>query len=108
MFQSHDHRDICGAIHSRSPNARHHTRHTTVLTTLLIIADHITSQITRHIAGLARSLVSSLDLAWNDCANNAKLADPYLMQTVHSATGTRTRVARVRAEYPDQLDYSGV
>ena len=26
----------------------------------------------------------------------------------HSATGTRTRVARVRAEYPNQLDYSGV
>ncbi len=25
-----------------------------------------------------------------------------------SATGTRTRVARVRAEYPNQLDYSGV
>ena len=25
-----------------------------------------------------------------------------------SATGTRTRVARVRAEYPSQLDYSGV
>ena len=24
-----------------------------------------------------------------------------------SATGTRARVARVRAEYPDQLDYSG-
>ena len=24
-----------------------------------------------------------------------------------SATGTRTRVARVRDEYPDQLDYSG-
>ena len=24
-----------------------------------------------------------------------------------SATGTRTRVARVRVEYPDQLDYSG-
>ena len=24
-----------------------------------------------------------------------------------SATGTRTRVARVKAEYPDQLDYSG-
>ena len=24
-----------------------------------------------------------------------------------SATGTRTRGARVRAEYPDQLDYSG-
>ena len=27
---------------------------------------------------------------------------------VNSATGTRTRVARVKAEYPDQLDYSGV
>ena len=26
----------------------------------------------------------------------------------NSATGTRTRVARVRAEYPNQLDYSGV
>ena len=25
----------------------------------------------------------------------------------HAATGTRTRVARVRAEYPSQLDYSG-
>ena len=25
----------------------------------------------------------------------------------YSATGTRTRVARVRAEYPNQLDYSG-
>ena len=24
-----------------------------------------------------------------------------------SVTGTRTRVARARAEYPDQLDYSG-
>ena len=24
-----------------------------------------------------------------------------------SATGTRTRIARVRAEYPTQLDYSG-
>ena len=28
-------------------------------------------------------------------------------QIKHSATGTRTRVARVRAEYPNQLDYSG-
>ena len=27
--------------------------------------------------------------------------------TRNSATGTRTRVARVRAEYPNQLDYSG-
>ena len=26
----------------------------------------------------------------------------------HSATGTRTQVARVRAEYPSQLDYSGL
>ena len=26
----------------------------------------------------------------------------------YSAAGTRTRVARVRAEYPNQLDYSGV
>ena len=26
----------------------------------------------------------------------------------NSATGTRTRVAQVRAEYPNQLDYSGL
>jgi hypothetical protein len=30
-----------------------------------------------------------------------------LASQVNSATGTRTRVARVRAEYPNQLDYSG-
>ena len=28
-------------------------------------------------------------------------------QIKHSATGTRTRVARVRAAYPNKLDYSG-
>ena len=29
------------------------------------------------------------------------------MPAQYSATGTRTRVARVRAEYPSQLDYGG-
>ena len=29
------------------------------------------------------------------------------MEAIYSATGTRARVARVRAEYPNQLDYSG-
>ena len=29
------------------------------------------------------------------------------MEAIYSATGTRTRVSRVRAEYPNQLDYSG-
>ncbi len=29
-------------------------------------------------------------------------------RNANSATGTRTRVARVRAEYPNRLDYSGV
>ena len=29
-------------------------------------------------------------------------------RTSTSATGTRARVARVRAEYPSQLDYSGI
>ena len=39
-----------------------------------------------------------------------KLTVPSSLPTAHcqnSATGTRTRVARVRAEYPNQLDYSG-
>ena len=29
------------------------------------------------------------------------------LATFSSATGTRTRVAQVRAEYPSQLDYGG-
>ena len=32
----------------------------------------------------------------------------FVLQVNKFATGTRTRVARVRAEYPNQLDYSGV
>ena len=37
------------------------------------------------------------------CAPSVRLLCP----SAASATGTRTRVARVRAEYPGQLDYSG-
>ena len=38
----------------------------------------------------------------------AKLEPPKIKASEqNSATGTRTRVARVRAEYPNQLDYSG-
>ena len=37
----------------------------------------------------------------------AHVAWPAVPASRHSATGTRTRVARVRAEYPNQLDYSG-
>ena len=33
---------------------------------------------------------------------------PRAGESKSSATGTQTRVARVRAEYPNQLDYSGV
>ncbi len=36
-----------------------------------------------------------------------ELASRLLQPYKNSATGTRTRVARVRAEYPNQLDYSG-
>ena len=32
---------------------------------------------------------------------------PNIAQGTYSATGTRTRVARVSAGYPNQLDYSG-
>ena len=31
-----------------------------------------------------------------------------LLDVINSTTGTRTQVARVKAEYPNQLDYSGV
>ena len=30
-----------------------------------------------------------------------------LLDMINSTTGTRTQVARVKAEYPNQLDYSG-
>ena len=39
------------------------------------------------------------------CRETADLANDSYAQ--YFATGTRTRVARVRAEYPNQLDYSG-
>ena len=38
----------------------------------------------------------------------ASQEDEELRMPKSSATGTRTRVARVRAEYPNQLDYSGI
>ena len=45
------------------------------------------------------------------CTVAAKIKLNVLMRFVamaqNSATGTQTRVARVRAEYPNQLDYSG-
>ena len=44
--------------------------------------------------GHGRSTVSFNVATWSGATN--------------SATGTRTRVARVRAEYPNQLDYSGL
>ena len=44
---------------------------------------------------------ASLEAAMPPPATTAEAA------LMNSATGTRTRVARVRAEYPSQLDYSG-
>ena len=57
------------------------------------------------------NIVKALWPPWvaNRCANSTagnKAATRKDFQR-HSATGTRTRVARVRAEYPSQLDYSG-
>ena len=37
----------------------------------------------------------------------AQRANTHAHARKHSATGTRARVARVRPEYPNQLDYSG-
>ena len=50
--------------------------------------------------GLAKS--SNFQAA---CRETADLVNDCYAQ--YSATGTRARVARVRAEYPSQLDYSG-
>ena len=46
--------------------------------------------------------------AYTRCAHGRHKAQSLQLQAVcTSATGTRARVARVRAEYPSQLDYSG-
>ena len=46
--------------------------------------------------------------AYTRCAHGRHKAQSLHIQAVcTSATGTRARVARVRAEYPSQLDYSG-
>ena len=47
------------------------------------------------------------ELFGNDADVHARSTDILREHTENSATGTRTRVARVRAEYPNQLDYSG-
>ena len=45
---------------------------------------------------------------WSGCSESEWYTCPSQERAgATSATGTRTRVARVRAEYPDQLDYSG-
>ena len=48
--------------------------------------------------------ISDVQLEWP--VHNDKMGR--MRGVSYSATGTRTRVARVRAEYPNQLDYSGV
>ena len=45
---------------------------------------------------------------WSDRLGNSQTPlAPHYCGGMSSATGTRARVARVRAEYPGQLDYSG-
>ena len=55
------------------------------------------------VANLARQL--SNPILRRFIATNAMHDRKVVLQ--NSATGTRTRVARVRVEYPNQLDYSG-
>ena len=43
----------------------------------------------------------------NFSSHHIAVIEPSSLWHSNSATGTRTRVARVRAEYPSQLDYSG-
>ena len=63
--------------------------------------------------GFAESSVHARVQAWwlnaaiERAAHFADTLALLLLPQQNSATGTRTRVARVRAEYPNQLDYSG-
>ena len=56
---------------------------------------------------LNRSAKVSLSVCRERVQTAASNGLSYLNVLKDSATGTRTRVARVRAEYPNQLDYSG-
>ena len=57
---------------------------------------------------LNRSAKVSLSVCRERLQDAVRNGLSYLKVRKDSATGTRTRVARVRAEYPNQLDYSGV
>ena len=56
---------------------------------------------------LNRSAKVSLSVCRERLQDAVRNGLSYLKVRKDSATGTRTRVARVRAEYPNQLDYSG-
>ena len=60
-------------------------------------------------AQVARSPLQGRVRSWpRGAATHAAQISAVKRETrANSATGTRTRVARVRAEYPNQLDYSG-
>ena len=52
-----------------------------------------------------RTCACHLSFSWGAlCTSSVRLLCP----SASSVTGTRARVARVRAEYPGQLDYSGL
>ena len=57
--------------------------------------------------GLSRPRRDVLYVSEANAPNSQIIAHYAYMVLDNSATGTRTRVARVRAEYPNQLDYSG-
>ena len=69
----------------------------------------------RRIHGSFEDSSSSLASESKDCGSDRHRACTWTQRgdcvchcsKSNSATGTRTRVARVRAEYPNQLDYSG-
>ena len=51
---------------------------------------------------------TSRQISFPKSATAGSVALSFFSLCINSATGTRTRVARVRAEYPNQLDYSGL
>ena len=74
----------------------------------LQLVDHHARRVAiMHTCGL-RTIILHGVYACNTLRRKKKVCGAPRACLLHSATGTRTRVARVRAEYPNQLDYGGI
>ena len=100
----------------RVPAARGHAVHRTLITCKLLCAAFVMS-CSLSIIFKHSFTIHKIQHTLFESSSNILFDPQHCWHNIHcmiftwlstSATGTRTRVARVRAEYPNQLDYSGL